>query len=144
MTRFKNILRRLLGSDSLPPPPEDLTAGIGYVPLIRSSREVARWTLGDHHHVRLLTDVRALGHVEYAHVLTVQDEHRALLYVVAAEVNNMATMLGGGSHFLAVYDDDGHSTVDDDDAWGDLDRFCARALEMASARFDATAQPAEP
>lgn len=138
---LKKFLRRLLGSDTLfPPPPEHVPTGIGYVPLVRSSQIVGSWAIGPHR-ARLMTDIRALGHVEYTHLLMVQDANNAPLYVVASEVNSMAGMLGGGSHFLAVFDEEGHHTFDSDDAWADLDAFRDHALGMIRERFGAEPTP---
>ncbi|MEO1267696.1 MAG: hypothetical protein AAFX99_06335 [Myxococcota bacterium] len=130
------FLKRLFGSDTLPPPGEQIPTGIGYVPLIRSSRTVQAWSLGPHQ-AKLLTDIQALGHIEYTHALLVYDTNNALLYVVAAEVNSMASMLGGGSHFLGVFDEEGHTTHGSDNAWANLESFRDHALTMASDRFQA-------
>jgi tetratricopeptide (TPR) repeat protein len=88
--------------------------------------------------VVILTDCQGIGVVQYAHAALVysQDSQRPI-FAVASEVNRMAKVIGGGSHFLCTYDDR-HSNYGSDDDWADLKIFTDEALHLISERFVGT------
>jgi hypothetical protein len=57
------------------------------------------------------------------------------VYFVASEVNEMAAVFGGGSHYLGVFDGSGHSSLGSSDAWGDPSKFFPEAIRLAAERF---------
>ena len=84
----------------------------------------------------LLTDLVSTGLVQYEHVLRVAspDTGETLLWV-ASERNaswDPSDVEGTlGSHFLGVFPGDGHRNLGASCDWADLERFTARALEVA-------------
>ena len=47
----------------------------------------------------------------------------------------MAEQFGGGSHFLGVFNGDGHANLGADDRWGIEEEFTVKALEIALEKF---------
>src|SRR5207247_7185482 len=64
-----------------------------------------RFQIGKHTAV-LLGDIERAGSVEYHYIMAVFDENQQPCYFVASEVNSMVKTLGGGSHFLGLFDGD--------------------------------------
>ena len=86
--------------------------------------------MGDYR-AELMTDVRSAASVEYTHLLSVFGSDGEPVYFVAAEVNSMAEHFGGGSHYMGVFDGEGHASLEDKDEWADLDAFAAEADRVA-------------
>lgn len=85
--------------------------------------------------VIVVTECVSAGLIKYAHAAVVEDpKDHGPIYAVASEVNARATVTGGGSHFLCVYDD-GHGNYGSSDDWGDLEKFTQEALRLISLRF---------
>ncbi len=90
----------------------------------------------------LLGDIESLGVIEYLYILfAIKDDENAPDLFVASEVNAMAKSLGGGSHFLGVFDQAGHGNMGAADQWANLDIFAAKALEIATARLGLEGTP---
>ena len=51
----------------------------------------------------------------------------------------MAEAPGPGSHFLGMFDENGHSNFGNREDWGDAARFEAEALEILAERLGARA-----
>ncbi len=85
--------------------------------------------------VVILTDCEGIGAIQYAHAAFVYpaDSSRPI-FVVASEVNALAKVIGGGSHFICTYDN-GHSNYGSSDDWADLEKFTQEALSMIRKRF---------
>lgn len=111
---------------------------MNYAPVIKSARPHARFQLGAYEAV-LLGDIEPSGVIEYLHILVVFDENRVPCFFVAAEVNSMAATFGGGSHFLGVFDGEGHSNLGDSNDWADPEKFAAEGLRLARAKFEPSA-----
>ncbi len=110
-----------------------------YMPLVESMNRVGAAPLGEKHLVVLFDQIRATGMVQYAFILAVFDKQtQNPVYFVASEVNSMAAELGGGSHYLGVFDDSGHANMGSSDDWGDPRKFFARAMRLATERFGAS------
>jgi len=107
----------------------------GYSPLVDSSRIVREFTIGSFS-ARLLTDIKSQGNIEYTHILMVTDADENPAIYVAAEVNG--TSFGGDSHFLGVFDGDGHGNYGCDDKWGDLETFAAEGVNIVKNHFGIT------
>jgi hypothetical protein len=60
---------------------------------------------------------------------------------VASEVNATAATLGGGSHFLGVFDSQGHANRGASDDWADPKKFFPEALRIAQEYMAAKTPP---
>ena len=102
----------------------------GYAPRIAGGRDVREYSMGAYR-AELMTDVRSTASVEYSHLLSVFGTDNEPVYFVAAEVNSMAAQFGGGSHYMGVFDGEGHASLQDSDEWADLESFAAEADRVA-------------
>jgi hypothetical protein len=108
---------------------EDSPVERKYFPAVENARLVKTYTAGAYT-VTLLTDVRCAGIIQCSHLLMAhRRSDRDLVYVIAAEVNNLAAP-GDPSHALGAYPGSGHLNYGFSDDWGDLSRFENRALEL--------------
>src|SRR5438309_2046596 len=99
------------------------------MPRVESMNRVASAPLGENHTVLLFDQIKSAGHVEYAFLVAVFDNAtQRPVYFVASEVNSTAETFGGGSHFLGVFDGDGHANRGASDDWGDPKKFFPEAL----------------
>ncbi len=64
--------------------------------------------------------------------------------VVSSEVNTTAQVLGGGSNYLCVFDEDGHANMGSSDDWADPKQFFPKALQIAAGRLGIEIQPHPP
>jgi hypothetical protein len=70
--------------------------------------------------------------IQYGHVLDIIDSTTGKrVFAVAAERNQLAGALGGGSHFICGYDGGNHLNYGASDDYADRDKFLAKALELA-------------
>jgi len=106
-----------------------------YMPRISSATPLRRYRLGTYRAV-LLGDIESVGGVKYLYILAVVADGalEPLLYV-ASEVNALADV-GGGSHFLGVFDERGHSNGGAANEWADPELFAQKALSIALERLD--------
>ncbi len=107
------------------------------MPKIKAARAVARFAVGEHSAV-LYDSIEPAGRVEYAFLLTVFDAAKQVRLIVSSELNTMKSVLGGGSHYLCVFDDAGHSNLGDSDDWADDELFTARAIGVVHERLGRT------
>ena len=116
-----------------------------YMPRVESMNRVAGAPLGADHTAVLFDQIKSAGAVQYAFLVAVFDNQRKQpVYFVASEVNSMAQTLGGGSHYLGVFDEDGHANLGASDEWGDPNRFFPEALRIASEQFGIKGTDAQP
>ncbi len=109
------------------------------MPLIEEANRVAAIPLGESHVMILLDDITSSGSVQYEFVLAVLEaESGEPVFFVASEVNAMTGRFGGGSHFLGVFDVDGHANLGSSDDWADPSKFFPKARELAAERFGVT------
>lgn len=107
-----------------------------YAPRVKSMKGVARAPVAPGYTVVLFDNIESAGAVQYAFITAVFDDATKLpVYFVASEVNTMAEALGGGSHFLGVFDGEGHSNLGASDDWADPKKFFPKALEIVRERF---------
>ena len=107
-----------------------------YMPLTRAMNRVGGAPFGDKHTMLLFDQIESIGAVQYAFLLAVYDDAKqAPVYFVASEVNEMAGLLGGGSHCLGVFDGSGHANMGFSDDWADPRKFFPEAMRIASERF---------
>jgi hypothetical protein len=104
--------------------------------MTKSRNRIGGAPLGEKHTVLMWDAIESAGSVEYTYLVGVFDNAKQEpVYFVAAEVNQMAAVLGGGSHCLGVFDGSGHANLGFSDDWGDPRKFFPKALELAAARF---------
>ena len=109
---------------------------MNYMPDVESMDRLSGGPLGPAHHVVIAGNVKSAGKIEYLYLLVVYEAATEKpVYIVASEANAMRDALGGGSHFLGVFDGNGHANLGDSDDWGDVDRFADKALALAAAHL---------
>jgi hypothetical protein len=87
------------------------------------------------HRVSILTDCESAGFTKYAHVALVYAPNTSRpIYAIASEINMVARAIGGGSHFLCVYDDR-HYNYGCSDDWADIHKFTQEALRWITLHF---------
>ncbi len=102
------------------------------LPIIGDATCVRTHDLGSHV-AGLLTDIESVGLVEYLYVMpVVRKSDQATTMVFTSEANRMA-FLGGGSHFLCAFRGGNHVNYGCSDAWANIERFEAAALEKIRA-----------
>jgi hypothetical protein len=91
--------------------------------------------LGSAHVAVSFDQIQSAGGIQYAYLVGVFDNAtKQPVYFVSSEVNSMAE-LGGGSHFLCVFNGDTHANCGSSDDWGDAEKFFARAMSMVEEKF---------
>lgn len=105
-----------------------------YAPVIKSAKPKNQFQIGKHTAI-LLGDIERAGAVEYQYIMVVYDDTWKPCYFVASEVNSMAKSFGGGSHFLGLFDGNGHANCGTSDDWADEAKFTAEALRIVKAKF---------
>lgn len=106
-----------------------------YFPIVELNEPLAKHELNKEYVALLFDSVKSLGEVEYAFLLVVYDKGtRDAVYVVSSEVNALARM-GGGSHYLGVFEQHGRSNLGSSDDWGDRDLFFPEAIRRVNLKF---------
>ena len=109
---------------------------MNYVPAVESMNRVAGAPLGDKHTVLLFDQIKSAGRVQYAFLVAVyENATQKPVYFIASEVSTTADTLGGGSHYLGVFDGQGHSNHGASDDWGDPRKFFPEAIRLAGKVF---------
>ena len=102
-----------------------------YMPQVESMDRIDGGPLGDAHVGLLFGNIKAAGRVQYAYLFVVYNkDDRQPVFIVSSEVNSMHKRHGGGTHFLGVFNGDGHLNLGDSDGWGDLEKFFHKALAV--------------
>lgn len=108
---------------------------MGYAPVIKSARPRRQFSIGDHTAV-LFGDIVPVGSIEYLYILAVfEREGSQPCCFVTSEINSMAGELGGGSHFLCVFENERHSNLGASDVWADEEKFTAEAVRIVQRMF---------
>lgn len=108
-----------------------------YSPAIKSAKPRHQFQIGGRTAL-LLGDIEPIGSIEYRYILVVYDrDSEQPCFFVASEVNPMARQFGGGSHFLGLFDGDGHANRGTSDEWADEAKFTAEALRIVREKFGA-------
>ena len=106
-----------------------------YGPAIKSAKPKQHIPVGRHTAV-LLCDIVSAGSVQYRYILAVcEGDSQQPCFFVTSEVNSMARLLGEGSHFLCLFDGEGHANRGPSDDWADEGKFTAEALRIVRERF---------
>jgi hypothetical protein len=89
---------------------------MNYAPNVKSANPIASAPLGPGHTVTLFGKIQAEGLIAYAFLLVVFDsKSKAPVCIISSEVNSSAATLGGGSHFLGVFDGNRHANFGSSD-----------------------------
>jgi hypothetical protein len=113
------------------------------MPLVNSMNRIGGAPLGEKHTALIFDNIKSAGSVEYAFLLSVyENETQEPVYFVVSEVNTMATAFGGGSHFLGVFNGEGHANMGSSDDWGDPRKFFPEAIRLAAERFGVSVEGA--
>ncbi len=108
---------------------------MNYVPLIKNAKPRSKHQVG-RHPVVFLGGIESAGSVTYFMIAVVYDpDTEQPCFHVASEVNDLAEIFGGGSHFLGVFNGMIHANCGASDDWGDPDKFTAKALEIIQDRY---------
>lgn len=110
-----------------------------YAPTYQSATTLQQYPLGQYT-LELLGNIQSDGLIEYGYIMTVtapgQKDH---CLFVTTEVNPFAVDPEDGSHFLCVFDDNGHSNLGDSNEWVDREKFSAEATRIIQERLRAPA-----
>ena len=114
----------------------DAGAPLNYLPLIDEANRIATIPLGSAHVMISFDEITSSGPIQYEFILAVFEVSSGKpVYFVASEANLMAATHGGGSHFLGVFDGNGHANLGSSDDWADPSKFFPKARELAARRF---------
>jgi hypothetical protein len=117
---------------------------VKYWPLVKSVNRVSGGPLGEKHTVILFDNIKTDGKVQYTFLLGVFDnEKHEPVFFVSSEVNQMAALLGGGSHCLGIFDGSGHANMGFSDEWGDPRKFFPEAIRIAAQHFGVGIDPGQ-
>jgi hypothetical protein len=112
-----------------------------YLPTLKNARPVYRYQFGNYLGV-VVTDCESIGMISYTHVLFVFEAgQQAPIFAVASEMSTMMLEMNPNARFLGVFDGSGHGNYGMSEDWLDLDKFTAKALEVAAAHFQVTQAP---
>jgi hypothetical protein len=112
-----------------------------YSPHIKSAKPLLRYRLPPYTFV-LLGEIESIGLIGYLYLLiAMKDDEKAPSLFVSAEVNSTVDKCGGGSHFLCIFDPEGHHNLGHHNQWANLDIFAAKALEIATQRLGLEGNP---
>jgi hypothetical protein len=102
---------------------------------IGKTKVLSRFEMGPYTCV-LHGDVESIGLIEFGHVLEVLDPATGRrVYAVASERNQLASSLGGSSHFLCAYDGGTHLNYGSSNDWADREKFLSRARELVREKL---------
>ena len=100
-----------------------------YQPSIKDADPIARYKFGEHEAV-LLANITSAATIQYAYILMVFDVAcEECCFAVASEFNFMAK-ISIGSHYLCVYQEEGHKILDVSNDWADRDKFEEEAIKI--------------
>jgi len=105
-----------------------------YRPAIQSAQALSVTALGNYQ-ATLLTDVVSAGSIRYGYVMEFRDPQGLPCFYIAAEENELARELGGGSHFLCSYLGGTHRNHGSSNEWTDRKRFVHEAFAMFRKEF---------
>jgi hypothetical protein len=129
------FLTKLFGRQRTAPAVTRETPSNKYWPRIGARREVSRHMIGPYTAV-LLADIESLQRVQYEYVLIVQDEAGETQVCISSEPEDAEYRrlndLGPASFVLGLFPGEGHENYGRSDDWGHVDKFRARALELAA------------
>ena len=107
-----------------------------YFPQVKSGRLVEQYQLGDYVGM-VITDCSSESLVHYEHILFMfRSGEENPCYAVAAEMSEAAATVTDGL-FLGVFPGAGHVNLGVSADWRDLEKFTAKALELAVSHIEA-------
>jgi hypothetical protein len=105
-----------------------------YRPAIQSAHTVSVLPVGNYS-AALLTGIESPGLIQYGYVMEFRNPQGIPCFYVAAEANELAEQLGGGSHFLCSYLGGMHRNHGSSNEWTDRERFTQEALKLFRREF---------
>jgi tetratricopeptide (TPR) repeat protein len=118
-------------SSNVPEPIRERNPNEKYFPAITSSKLVKRFNAGIYEFV-LITDVKAMGIIQYSHILTAYIKgNKEPSFVVASEISNQEEP-GSKYRFLGGFSGEGHNNYGSSEEWSDLTLFEKKAREIMS------------
>lgn len=105
------------------------------MPLVEDFRVIERFPIGNNHRTMMCDCIKGPGCIEYEYLLVVHNMQTEKPVLFVASERNSSSY--GDSHFLGVFNDNGHSNLGSSDSWGDLKTFKAKALEILKEEFGA-------
>jgi hypothetical protein len=123
-----------------------------YAPMIRSANTVKQYRIGRYEAV-LLDTIEEEGSIGYEYIIAVFEpgvrdpflfvtsernnsyEDQELLQELGISADDIEATESGSSHFLCIFDKDGHYNLGDSDAWGDMAAFEKEAMNILAARL---------
>jgi hypothetical protein len=110
-----------------------------YMPSVKSLKYLDGAALGKKHVGILYGDIKSDGLVQYLFIFHIYYRFKKVedppLFIISSEENMMQEGPGGGSHFLCVFDDDGHSNLGQSNDWGNRGKFFKKAVEVAEMKL---------
>lgn len=123
-----------------------------YAPIVQSARTVKRYQCGPYEAAFLDQVIAAEGSVEYEFIIVVFEKGATdpFLFVTSEKNDPMAAAklfqeLGlepdmmpidrGASHFLCIFDKNGHHNLGDSNDWGESEKFEMAALKILTERL---------
>ena len=110
-----------------------------YWPVFEGGRVTRRFRFANYQ-AAIVTDMRSTGNVEYLYVMLIfkMPEDKLCLCIASEKNRNYGRRIQGdqpfdfgASHFLGLFPGQGHQNFGTSNDWADIDRFTARALELA-------------
>ncbi|MFZ4591566.1 MAG: tetratricopeptide repeat protein, partial [Ignavibacteria bacterium] len=118
-------------SPEVPEPIRERKPNEKYFPAIKSSKLVKRFNAGIYEFV-LITDVKAMGIIQYSHILIAYIKgNKEPSFVVASELSNSKEP-GSKYRFLGGFSGEGHNNYGSSEDWSDLTLFEKKAREIMS------------
>ncbi len=113
------------------------------MPRVKAANPYANFNFGSHT-ATLFGDIESIGRVQYAWMLVVYNSDKQPVFIVSSEVNSMASLSGGGSHFLCRFDERGRGIIDGSNDFADEELFTARALGVVYQQLAAPSHASPP
>ncbi len=125
-----------------------------YAPVIRSARTRKRYKFGPYE-AAFLDQIVAEGSIEYDFIIVVFEEKATDPFLLVTSERNdpgadaqllqdlgldpdMMADENGATHFLCLFDEQGHQNFAGSSDWGDADKFEAAALRILTQRLGGT------
>jgi hypothetical protein len=122
-----------------------------YVPVVQSARTKKRYKFGPYE-AAFLDQIVAEGPIGYEYIIVVFEQGATDPFLFVTSERNDATAAReffqeleldpdmmpqeqGESHFLCLFDEQGHSNFGDSNDWGDAEKFEAAALKILTERL---------
>lgn len=107
-----------------------------YAPVVKSAKAKKRYRCGSYE-AAFLEQIVAEGRIGYEFIIVVFQQGATDPFLFVTSERN-ALPMSGKSHYLCLFDKEGHYTLRDSDDWGDAEKFETAALEILAKKLGAT------